>query len=166
MDKNIVALVREDTTTVTVKFFPDSWEKGAKPVRFTGDLDDMDCNRLLESTVVKEYIYVTNLKLKPGDLCVVMVDYSPKVVEVQSVDEDINIEPNSEIQYTWIAAKVDLTQFDELTEQNRQLEEILRKEYQARTRRQFRDVFLAGASEDVVKKLTSITQNKGMVAKK
>jgi hypothetical protein len=162
MDKNIVALVREDTTTVHVKFFPDSWEKGVRQFTPTkSNPEDLDLNRLLDSAPVKTYVYVTNLKLVPGDLAVVMVGYVPKVVEVQSVDEDINIEPNSEIQYKWIAAKVDLTAFDELTEQNRQLESVLRKEYQARTRRQFRDVFLAGASEDVVKQLTSITQKKG-----
>lgn len=149
MDKNIVALVREDAKTVKVKFFPESWERNAK-------VTDFDMIRELASAQVKEYIYLTTFDLVPGDLAVVYVGMRPTVVEVQSVDADVNIEPNDEKQYKWIVAKVDETAYQKLMEQNEELEDILRKEYQARTRRQFREVFLAGASPESVAKLTEV----------
>lgn len=150
MDKNLVALVREDTKTVKVKFFPDSWGKA------TAKLTAFDMATSLSGAEGKEYTYVTTLAVKPGDLCMVIVGVKPTIVEIQSVDTNLCIEPNTDMKYNWLAAVIDQSYYDKLTEQNDQLEEILRKEYQSRTRRQFREVFLAGASEDVVKQLTCI----------
>lgn len=146
MDKNIVALVREDTKTVKVKFFPD--------VSLAKDPDLYD--RCTRETAGKEYTYVTNLSCKPADLALVFVGERPAIVEIQSVDEILEIQPNEDRQYKWIAAVIDTSGYDLLMEQNKQLEDILRNEYQKNIRRQFRDVFLATSSADTLVLLNKV----------
>lgn len=146
MDKNIVALVREDTKTVNVKFFPDAYKENA--AQFAGILG------------TKAYKYVTTLDLVPGDLCLVWVSGVPKVVEVQSVDNNLDIEPNSQQLYKWIAAKISPEYYNNLMEENKQIQDILESAYRTNTRRQFREVFLASVDNDTQLKLKSLTQKK------
>lgn len=149
MDKNIVALVREDTKTVKVRFFPD--------MCFDGDPHkNYDTERYTRNLSGKEYVYVTTFDCKPGDLALVFVGERPAIVEIQSVDEALEIQPNDTRQYKWIAAIVDTSAYEKIMQQNKQLEEILRNEYQKNVRRQFRDVFLASTSADTIKLLDEV----------
>ena len=146
MDKNIVALVREDVKTVKVKFFPD--------IRVSGEL--VCTGRYQRETAGKEYTYVTTFPCKPADLALVFVGERPAIVEIQSVDGTLNIQLNEGRAYKWIAAIIDTAPYEKLMEQNQKLEDILRNEYQKNIRRQFRDVFLATSSPDTLKLLDEV----------
>jgi hypothetical protein len=154
MDKNIVALVREDTKTVNVKFFPEKYMKieDVIPGAMLVELDDLRC-----------YKYVTTLDLQPGELCMVMVGMRPIIVEVQSVDETLEIEPNSTVQYKWIQARIDESYRQTLNEQNTELQRLLEDGYRKNARQQFRNVFLASMDSEMQTKLLGIVQ--GVVVK-
>lgn len=152
MDKNIVALVRDDTKTVGVKFFPDCRIMDAK----TGLATVEDYDRYSRSTQGKEYTYVTTKNLKLGDLCLVFVGERPAVVEVTRVDDTLAIEPNASKEYKWIACVFDTTEYDTLTEQNKKVATILSQRYQQNIRQQFRQAFLAGADTDTIKLLDEV----------
>jgi len=151
MDKNIVALVREDTKTVNVKFFPSKYTnyEDVIPNAMAISLEELKC-----------YKYVTTLDLVPGDLCMVQVGQRPEVVEVQSVDEALAIEPNSNVKYKWVLAKIDRSYMDTLLEQNKELEAILEEGYRKNTRRQFRDVFMASVDHETQGRLLALTTKK------
>lgn len=152
MDKNIVALVREDTKTVQVKFFPD-----VRVVDKNGSvaaLDDGD--RYMRKTAGKEYTYVTTFNCKMGDLALVFVGERPAIVEIQSVDEVICIQPNEDKEYKWIAAIIETSAYDKLMEQNNAMKAVLAKSYQTTIRRQFRNVFLESTDGDTIKLLDNI----------
>lgn len=147
MDKNIVALVRDDTKTVKVKFFPDKYAsvESVLPRAMLVELDD-----------IKLYKYVTTLDLKPSDLCMVYVGCAPKIVEVQVVDETLEIEPNSSVEYKWIQSKIDDSYAQQLNEQNEEMRKILEEGYRTNTRRQFREVFMQSVDQETQTKLLGI----------
>ena len=153
MDKNIVALVREDTRTVKVRFFPD-----VRVMDTHGNVAIIDEDtRYRRKCAGKEYTYVTTCStIKAGDLCLVFVGERPAIVEVQSVDDVICIQPNETKEYKWIAAVISTDSYDKLMEQNRQLVAVLSKSYQRTIRKQFRQVFLENADGDTVKLLEDI----------
>lgn len=146
MDKNIVALVREDTKTVIVKFFPERWK------HFPAKECDLDA--------CKPYKYVTTLDFKPGDLAFVFVQNVPVIVEIQEVHDFLDIEANAEFQYKFIAGKIDISYNEKLTEQNNEIQATLNDAYRSNTRRQFRDQFLAMTDDTTRNKLISITSKK------
>jgi hypothetical protein len=149
MDKNIVALVREDTKTVGVRFFPD--------IAFAGDAYSAKTDdRYLRETAGKEYTYVTTKQLKLGDLCLVFVGQRPAVVEVTRVDDTLGIEPNAGKEYKWIACVFDTSEYDALMEQNKKVAAVLAARYQQNIRQQFRQTFLAGADSDTLKLLDEV----------
>lgn len=146
MDKNIIALVREDTKTVKVKFFPDMLADG----------NSANYDRYARELAGKEYTYVTNFECKAGDLALVFVGKRPAVVEIQKVDPNLDILAGDSRVYKWIVAVIDLAPYEKLCDQNAKLEELLQTEYQKNIRRQFREVFLAASSTDVIKQLDEI----------
>lgn len=146
MDKNIIAFVREDTKTVNVKFFPDS----ARKVQIE--------NR--ELAAFRSYKYITTLDLAPGDLVMVVVGFKPEIVEVQSVDAALNIEPDEDIQYKWVMAKIDTSYAKEIEEQNNKLQEIITKSYVDNARQTFRTMFLAALDTKAVAAIGRIIKPK------
>ncbi len=110
MDKNIVALVREDTKTVGVRFFPDCRIKDTSK----GLVTDEDYDRYSRTVQGKEYTYVTTKQLKLGDLCLVFVGERPAVVEVTRVDETLEIEPNAAKEYKCIACVFNTAEYNYL----------------------------------------------------
>lgn len=152
MDKNIVALVREDTKTVGVRFFPDM-----VVVNKAGSLAQVDdYDRYSRTTQGKECTYITTQDLVLGDLCLVFVGERPAVVKVTRVDATLAIEPNAPKEYKWIAGKFDTSAYDALMKQNAEVAKILQEKYQANVRQQFRQVFLAGAGDDLLKLLDNV----------
>jgi hypothetical protein len=151
MDKNIVALVRNDTKTVGVKFFPDAWTQKAVPE------SNMSVVNHDELTTLKEYTYVTTLDLALGDLVVVYVGQVPKVVEVVSVHDTLMIQPNHHIQCKWIVTKVDTAYYQNLQAQNAEMQSVLESAYRTNARRQFRDVFLASVDSETAARISAIT---------
>jgi hypothetical protein len=153
MDKNIVALVREDTKTVGIRFFSDCKMKNTSR-GLVPDVDDYD--RYSRTVQGKEYTYVTTKNLKLGDLCLVFVGERPAIVEVTRVDDTLTIEPNSAEECKWIACVFDTSEYDKLMQQNAEVAKILQEKYQQNVRAQFRQVFLAGADDNLLKLLDDV----------
>ena len=131
-ERNAAAFLREDTTSVHVTYIG----VGASE---------------------KTYTYVTNLKLAEDDLVLVPVrDGEWALAKVAKVDDDLCIEPKSNIQYKWIGQKVDLTAYNDLLEANAKLEQVVRDSYRHAARRSFRAGLLEGLpmdQQDEIKKL-------------
>lgn len=135
MDKNIAALLRADAKTVGVKFQAQD--------------DGVTANR-------KTYTYVTDIQFEEGDRAVVMVGEVLKVVEVVRVDADLEIEPNSDVQYKWIVCKVDRAGFDANLEKNREIERTLAVAYRNNMRHSYTAQILAGVDDAQRQQLTAL----------
>lgn len=144
MDKNIIAFVRENAKTVVVRFFPQSFAM-TKTVIQALELEHGETYS--KGVPIKDYLYLTTLDLLPGDVCMVYVNQYPIAVEVQEVHNDVQIEPNASQEIKWIAARVDMSYYTNLLAENAIIVDTLRKEYQASTRRQFRDMVMTSLTE-------------------
>lgn len=120
MDKNIAALLRTDTRTVEVLLYTDS------------------------TRAPKAYTYVTDLDLQVNDKVVVDANGEYKLAEIAAVHDGVNIEPNSSMQYKWIISKVDTTQYDANMAKNKEIEQMVGKNYQQNLRRGFAEQILNG----------------------
>lgn len=115
MDKNLAALLRDDTRTIKVQF----------------------------ETNGQQYTYVTELDLQVGDHVVVTAREQLKVVQVVQVDDELDIQPNGSIAYQWVVGKVDMTQHQARTERNRQITDAVAKTYRKQMRKAFAEQILA-----------------------
>ena len=120
MDKNIAALLRTDTRTVEVLLYTDS------------------------TRAPKAYTYVTDLDLQVNDKVVVDANGEYKLAEIAAVHDGVNIEPNSNVQYKWIISKVDTAQYDANMAKNKEIEQMVGKNYQQNLRRGFAEQILNG----------------------
>jgi hypothetical protein len=120
MDKNIAALLRTDTRTIEVLMYGDS------------------------TRAPKAYTYVTDLDIAVGDKVVVDANGDLRLVEVAVVHDGVNIEPNSNVQYKWIISKVDTTRYDANMAKNKEIEQMVGKNYQQNLRRGFAEQILNG----------------------
>lgn len=128
MDKNIAAILRDDTYTVDVNM-PDG----------------------------KNLTYVTNLPVKVGDLVVLPTNSGQYAVRpVAAVHDELRIEPNSEIEYKWIVQVLDLTEYNTNLEKNALIEKTMSSTYQKTARAAFRQSALACASDEDRVKLEAI----------
>jgi len=135
MDKNIAAMLDQSAYTINVRYQHD--ESDGKPLT-----------------------YVTNIQgIQAGDIVLVpTANRQPKawlegamaglhplratVAVVVSVDEDVMIEPNSDIKYHWVASKLDLTTYRQLMDRNAQVEQVIGASYKANVRRAFANEML------------------------
>lgn len=138
MDKNISALLREDTKTVRVRFFNDrnqsesySLELGAKWIGLSA----------------KEYCYITNLDFKIDDLAVVLVADIPKIVIITGIDDCLDIEPNESTKYKWIYGTVDASSYVENEKKNESIERIVTEAYKKNLKNQFQEIILSSLTE-------------------
>lgn len=153
MDKNIAALMREDTKTVSVRFFQDCNQNEVMQDSNINESLGLGSNARLSP---KLYTYVTNFDLKIGDFCVVFVEGMLRCVVVETIDKDCAIEPNSSIQYKWIAAKVDMSAHIENFEKNKQITDLVANAYKKNVRAQFSQLLLASMDDDSKKALSSL----------
>lgn len=129
MDKNIAAILREDTTTIAL--------------------------RLLGSD--QELTYVTDLQFQPGDHAVVLSNRDNYVVGVVvEVHDDLQIEPNSDILYKWVVAKLDVTAYQQNVERNAIIESTLTTTYRKSARRAFAQTMLSNATAEDQAKLQGV----------
>lgn len=149
MDKNMSALLDENACTIHVRYQHDDLVQGTS------------------------YTYVCQDKsVKPGDLVLVPTsNRQPKdwtkeftgsvypnritVAIVQSVDEDVQIEPNCDVKFFWVIGKVDLAAYDALMLRNKGVEDVLQEAYKHNMRRSFAAQALAGLPEAVQLQITS-----------
>lgn len=139
MDKNIVALLRDGVRSIAVKFYNDSADGNATS---------------------RNYTYLTtDSTIKVGDDVIVKVGLTPKVVLVVSVDEDLNIAPNSESEYKWVVCRVNYDPYAKLMDDNDALKKLLSKGYQANMRKQFREAFVSGLPDDLKASVSGLLSN-------
>lgn len=129
MDKNIAAILRNDTRTVSVTF-----SGGAS----------------------KTYTYITNFDFKVGDFAIVEVSGDYKVVEIVAVAPDLRIQPNSDIHFKWIVDKLDLTEHEINMRRNAEIEQTLSQAYQRTMRTQLAQNLLANLSPEARESLTPL----------
>ena len=129
MDKNIAAILREDTKTVKVTFS-----------------DNFDGVRS------RPYTYVSSIALEVGDTVIVASgsESNYKMATVYSVDDDLEIEPNSTTKYKWIVAKVDFAAYERNMARNAEIEKLLAQTYRANARQAYAQQFLIGAAPEVM----------------
>ena len=128
MDKNIAAILREDTRTCQVCF------------ELTEDV-----------TPGRVYTYVSHLPLEVGDLVVVPVASSGwKVGKIVAVDEDLLIEPNGEIKFKWVIDKIDMDRYRANNERNKEIEQMLAASYRVSARQAYAAQFLTNADPKVL----------------
>jgi hypothetical protein len=147
MDKNVAALLRNDTKTVAVRFYNDRDERSySREQKISLNLgmqigDEQELGN-------KSYTYVTNLSFEVGELAVVFVSGIPKVVKVVEVHPSCQIEPNENIKYKWITARVDLDEAVENERKNTEIETVIAKSYKRNLKSQFKSLLLADVTPE------------------
>ena len=142
MDKNIAALLREDTRTVQVSFdqiAEDFDEDVPAPKGYA-------TNRP-KAPGAKLYTYVTDLTLALGDTVIVEARGNLSLAFIRDVHDDVKIEPNSDITYKWVVAKVDLSGHAENVRRNSEIEQTVTEAYRNNMRRSFAQQILAGVDD-------------------
>ena len=121
MDKNIAAILREDAKTIKVVFE--------------------------HVATAKRYTYVTHLDVAPGDRVVVEARGVMTVAYIDSVDVDLDIAPNSDVQIKWVVGKVDIASHVANEDRNDEIQKTLGKAYRSNARQQFAQLTLASVSD-------------------
>lgn len=127
MDRNIAAFLRDDSYSVRVLF-----------------------QQSMNQANAKQFWYVTNIPgLEIDDY--VIVPYKPSdgperwsIAIVAEVVTELAIEPNSDIQYKWVAQKLDFTDYEKLATQNTELQVRLNQAYRSNMKRNFAQNMLLG----------------------
>lgn len=129
MDKNIAAILREDTKTITVQFIN---ENGV--------------------TASRGYTYITHLDVSVGDFVVVPSGSNDmwKICEVVHVDEDLDIEPNSDIKYKWVIDVINTQASRDNQARNKEIENMLASSYRVNARQAYAQQFLSNADPKVL----------------
>jgi hypothetical protein len=137
MDKNIAAILREDTKTIKVRFFND------QGVANSGS-----------------YTYITHLNVKEGDCVVVPAGGSNvfKVCEVIEVNEDLDIEPNCDTKYKWVIDVVDTDAAQANFQRNKEIESMLASSYRVNARQAYANQFLVNADPKVIALVKGISK--------
>lgn len=128
MDKNIAAILREDTKTISVQFIN---ENGATS---------------------RNYTYITHLDVVVGDFVVVPSGGHDmwKICEVTEVHEELNIEPNSDIKYKWVVDVINAQAARDNQARNKEIESMLAASYRVNARQAYAQQFLSGADPKVL----------------
>ena len=128
MDKNNAAILRDDAKTCTVAFQSEN------------------------GSMSSPYTYVTHLALEVGDLVVVPSGNHNglKIAEVMTVDDDLEIEPNSDIKYKWVADVIDVKAARENRDRNMEIEKMLASTYRVNARQAYAQQFLSNADPKVI----------------
>jgi hypothetical protein len=154
---NLAALMRQDCRTVHVVF------GGAAELDTESELstDEVRIDNAAPKVYVAEqrkankgyavtpdrtgrrYTYVTDMTtLAPGDTVVVPIKNTVGLAFVVEVDEDVEIEPDDNVEYRWIVAKVDTEPYRENMRRNAEINTLLAKAKKQNMRDAFREVAL------------------------
>lgn len=149
MDKNIAALLREDTYTINVRFIND---------KFPGDQTILGKDWVLSD---KKYTYVCSIPdIKPEDLVVVYAVGIPRIVVVDSVSTEVDIAPNDTKEYGYVIAKLDFTHYLEEVKTNKEIVTTVSKAYKTNLRKGFATMLLAEMDQDSREKLLTVISKK------
>lgn len=146
MDKNIAALLRQDTKTVHVSF-----DQVANDFDELNHIESPTSKKYAAQSTkppsAKTYLYVTDMNLAIGDTVIVDARGNLALAFVHVVDDDVKIEPNSNTQYKWVIAKIDLTSHVSNMERNVQIEQAVAEAYRNNVRRSFAQQILSGVDD-------------------
>ena len=153
MEKNLAAFLREDTKTVGVRFIKDTFSRDTENFQMTLiGTENVEAYSLSN----KEYTYITDLPLEVEDHIIVFVHEAPKVAIVTRVDEAVNIAPKDNVEYKWIACRVDYSRYKENCRKNKEIAEFMSTSYRKNVKEQFREIVLAGLDAKGKKALTNL----------
>ena len=149
MDKNIAALLREDTYTINVHFIND---------RFPGDQTILGKDYALTE---KTYTYISSIpNLQKDDLVAVYAVGIPKIVVVDSVSSEVDIRPNDTKEYSYVIAKIDFTSYLEDMKTNKEITTTVGKAYKSNLRKNFATMLLAEMDTESREKLLTVISKK------
>lgn len=151
-EKNIAALVREDTYTIKVRFFQEFDNKPLAHEHVTLLGEELRPSRTA-------YTYVSSIPdIKVNDYVVVYAQGVPKLVIVTEVSTSVEIELNDTKKYSWVVCKVDFGLYMQEMAKNMVIENTVSKAYKNNVRRQFKNMILANLDEASRTQLRSITE--------
>lgn len=164
MDKNIAALLREDTRTVHVSYDLFLWnfnnteqaEGQQKTINQSAGAKRMQGG--FQELSTKLYTYVTHINVMPGDTVIVEANGRVCLAHVIQVDDEVNIEPNSDITFKWVIDKVDIAAFESNRARNREIERAVGDAYRNNLRRNFAQTIMAGVEDSQRAVLTQLIQ--------
>jgi hypothetical protein len=133
LDKNMAAFLSEGARTIQVVFE--------------------------NNDLAKPYTYISDLPLEKGDMVVVKTGDKISVGFVLRVDDDLKIEPDSDIKYHWIIAKVDTSYHEENEKKISEINELVKTAYRTNMKRSFAQQILSGLDEDSRERILSITSD-------
>lgn len=157
MDRNIAALMRQDCRTVNVRFDLLATEFGGLPNDGeVGRAYDKRARAAFVEGGIKSYKYVTDLTLAPGNVVVVEAAGETKLAWVVSVDDEVDIEPNSAVQIKWVKALVDLGHYEQSQAKNAEIERMVSDAYKANLRRSFANQIMSAVDEASRERITKL----------
>jgi hypothetical protein len=115
---HLISLLQEDYTTVKVRFSQDNSKTFNSP---------------------KLYTYKTREKFSVDDYAVVMVAGHLQIVKVEEVDDCIDLDFDSGIEYRWIVQRIDLANYETLMEQEKEVSDLIRKAENKQKLKQLRE---------------------------
>lgn len=140
MDKNIAALLRNDARTIQVVF--------DQPSADFEDITSAPAAKSGRNSKKAGYTYVTNLAVQVGDLVIVPARGRLSVAVVHSVDDEVQIEPNSDTYFQWVHSRIDESQASANAERNLKIEQTVSEAYRANLRRSFAQQILSGVEAE------------------
>lgn len=138
MDKNLAALLRADAKTLTVRFMVD-FENGTRKS--------------------KPYTYVSHLPLTKGDGVVVDVNGRTVVAIVETIDDEVKIEPGCDTEYKWVIGKIDMAAHEANEKRNAEIVAEAAVIVRENMRKSFASQVLGAASPEQRDKLLQLTGN-------
>lgn len=130
MERNIAALMREDTFTVRVSY---RTRAGVDPMPNEG-------SRL--------YTYIGWFPLRVDQDVVVIARAVPCVARVVEVDDSVKLEPGDTTKYGWIVCPVETEAFDAQLIRNDLIERTVAEAYQRNLRRSFAQTVLGQMTDE------------------
>ena len=154
-EKNIAALVREDTKTIGVRFYQGErdYKTSSQTAQRVDIVDIVDLDTLVSGLSPKEYTYVTHLDFKIGELAIVKAVGELKVAYVSRVDEGCEIEPNLNMKFSWVVDRVNQDEYENQKNINKQLEDTVNKAYKQNVKNQFRSLVLGSIDSEAAAKI-------------
>ncbi len=132
MDKNIPALLRTDTKTIAVSFF--QYEQTGGPPPFSTD-------QLI--TEEKIHIFITDQVINVGELVLVLFGNLPRIAVVKEAHATLQISPNSDKEYKWVLARVNLSNYYKNITRNGKIIAAVTSAYSDSTKESFTSNLLA-----------------------
>lgn len=91
--------------------------------------------------------------IQVGDYALASTRKGICMVQITQRDDEVMIEPGDTIKYSYIAQRIDLSQYIEDMDKNRQIETLHRSAYQNNVRQSFKQTMMAALDDDTKSQL-------------